>query len=575
MAFSLKRALLKARINKFKNKALNEYARIITQYDLRISLSEDIFQRASQDYGYVMAQRGFLGWLVNSITSGKILLFALGIVLSILNPFGLPMLIAITLGVVSAVSFVSSSINEAIIFSKSLSTLQEEHKKFALSLNNEAKEQRGRNDDILSSYLIYTPYEIFANGSVYKHGLAGLDSGFSPVIPADVNKGILGEGVKKDEISKYLANTKGSDLAGGSNFFNKVLNNPFPNAKGLEFKEQQNIIMNSYSARALKTTQGFSALIKSGFGIGVSDGNFINYAYERLKEKSMKPFMSNLCQLDFLHKNRAYNKGLMTYTRYLSLEDFKTPEYEKDESEQIDLEIYERTKQYLEDEKMPLSEKVLFYSSMLQMCFESVFLGQCYYLLRDNNNDSVLNPFYYITNFKVYLKPIYAFLGENDENLGFFATYPEKKTDSIDKDVFISMYPNYKSFKEAVLSFFVRKNSYFIFAKVDMPYKVVLNGKGLATGAIIDRKNAKIDLSTKKEGFIFQMKDYNKFTGYKNKEFISFLEDKSLLKLFDDFSKHGFLEYPKKEDKDYAKIERLLEEEYQGYLRALFEESSF
>lgn len=183
----------------------------------------------------------------------------------------------------------------------------------ALKALNRAKEQK----EIISDILIYQPYAMFANGSIYNDGLAGSES-YSPSIAYDPTKGILGT-YKKDPIDDFILNADSKLQAGGSGFITNVLNPPIPLAKfELPHQSQQEILMDNMKQANKRITQGFLKLNELHFNILGTGGN----VYNRIKKVQVDKYWRKMLSDDFLEKNKNYSLGLRANFNFLHKKHF-------------------------------------------------------------------------------------------------------------------------------------------------------------------------------------------------------------------------------------------------------------
>ncbi|MFQ6341363.1 hypothetical protein [Campylobacter sp. VTCC 70190] len=371
---SIKRELLRKRKNKYKKEAQNKWRPIIQKYDLRIENSGDFFTYPAEQYGWAKAEKGFFGFIVN-------LFFG--------NP--LQTIIGIATGFVGMIGHILVTINNSRSYEKALKAYQLQSGALATANIQKAKEQRGAQSEALSQAIVYSEYEIYANGSIYKNQFAGVNNNFSSQIAPDGAKGIYAE-FKESKIDNFTQNRSQVETAGNENFSESVLKPPFALAKANDEEENLKMTKEMFLARNLKAIEGFNLLVKLEYGINTYD-SFLQNAFDFIDEKVIKPFRVNLKQLDFLAKNKAYNKGILRDFDVLQESDFKEikgdkdaikenteqekqalEQWEKDfKNQNVDLSIYNK---YQIEEKRKAQEKIAKdYIDMIERLFAVVLNG--------------------------------------------------------------------------------------------------------------------------------------------------------------------------------------------------------
>lgn len=183
----------------------------------------------------------------------------------------------------------------------------------ALKAANSAKEQK----EMISDILIFQPYAMFANGSIYNDGLAGSES-YSPSIAYDPSKGILGT-YKKHPIDDFVLNRDSKIQAGGSGFITNILNPAIPLAKfELPHQSQQEILMDNMKQANKRITEGFLKLNELHFNILGTAGN----VYNRIKKVQVDKYWKKMLSDDFLQKNKNYSLGLRADFNFLHKKHF-------------------------------------------------------------------------------------------------------------------------------------------------------------------------------------------------------------------------------------------------------------
>ena len=597
MAFSLKKTLLAKRIKKFRNRALENWGRTIKEYDLRIDVNS-LYSEAN-DYGYVMAQRGLLGALVNIITNPvNIIILAAYIVVQFipgLNVAANSTLPAWFSSLVSAVditaniaSVVSTAYNQQKLLNAEIGAYGEIA---SSSLNESVQDARmaKAKSETLTNFLIYAPYEILPKGSVYNDNqLGGQNTNFRYSEPYDAMKGINGEFKPLDEAEEMSYNRYQKKDAGNINYANETLGGDVPLVKAISTNEYAMLVDEAYKARCIKSTSGFQKMLEQGYGLGVGDSNTFQRTWDRIDAATIKPFQSQKCQLDFLEKNRAYQKGLLRDFFTQELYHFKVPEVDIDmQSESVYETMYKDLKELFAT-NIPDDEKAMFYVDMLGQIFEAVFLSEeVFEVQRPGVYASGVTHIFYNEN-----SPYFGMgmgLGEDPATAPYNFFRSEKFSfDEMKENEFKKMFPTYQSFlsfaktcvsekvivKKYIESIHPSKIGYpikhetrenlevTIFkAKISITYyQVGGNNAG-------QRKRISINIDKSKKAF-----EHPKLFYLDDKEYLANLEDKTIIKFLKDSQENGFLEIPFKDETQKQEIEKLLQKHFDEYVRLLFEE---
>lgn len=294
----------------YRNKKMNTFNAINAKYELGITYDEfyPIAKKWAQDKA--KASGGFFSKLFSSGFKG---LFSLVVsVVSVIVTWGA----SLALNAASLAASLANIANTAYgIYAQSkLLNLSMRLSSLASSLeslkNLRASEQRSAQ---LTQSLIYNPYEIFANGAIYKQRGAGNRNKWSSSLPPDCNAGILGE-VRTDSFDEQLSNRAHIEKAGNSEFFNSQLNAPFPLSKGgISYAQIHDGIKNHFAIDQKRINEGFLELNKQDF-------NYIGTAqkiYNRVYDAQLVPHFIRLQNEDFLEKIKNYQKALCAEFDYL------------------------------------------------------------------------------------------------------------------------------------------------------------------------------------------------------------------------------------------------------------------
>ncbi|WP_281526943.1 hypothetical protein [Campylobacter avium] len=604
MAFSLKKTLLAKRIKKFRNRALENWGRTIKEYDLRIDVNS-LYSEAN-DYGYVMAQRGFLGALVNIITNPvNLLILAVYIVvqfipgLNVVANSTLPAWFSSLVSAVNITANIASVVSTAYNQQKLLNAEIGAYGEIASSSLNESVQDARRakaKSETLTNFLIYAPYEILPKGSVYNDKqLGGQNTNFRYSEPYDAMKGINGELKPLDEAEEMSYNRYQKKDAGNINYANETLGGDVPLVKAISTNEYAMLVDEAYKARCIKSTSGFQKMLEQGYGLGVGDANTFQYTWNRIDAATIKPFQSQKCQLDFLEKNKAYQKGLLRDFFTQELYHFKVPEVDIKNQEQSVYETMYKDLKELFATNIPDDEKAMFYVDMLGQVFEAVFLGEeVFSVERIGDMSSVAKYIFY--NHK--LSPSYNLLTASNYNnynntnyknsFNLFTTYLFS-FDNMKENDFKKMFPTYESFlsfakfcmgEKTIINNFAYvdigdkynlwDNKYLIVDNIEVDiFKIstreTTSTSGGNNGGVWTYWQHTIDKS--KPAF-----EHPKLIYLDDKEYLANLEDKTIIKFLKDSLEQGFLEIPVKDETQKQELDKLLQKHFDEYARLLFEE---
>lgn len=199
--------------------------------------------------------------------------------------------------------FIQAQANRIASMQSSLESLQEA--KFA--------------KDQLTHWLIYCPYEIFANGSIYKSQSAGSES-YSPSIPYDATKGILGK-YHTNRIDEKITNRGHYTQGGNEGYFSSVFSShEVPLSKfDLSLEARQDTLENNMKAANERITEGFNKLNELYFNIlGTAQR-----IYERVFKEQVEVFYGKMITNDFLDKIKNYQKAKRANFNFLLRKHFK------------------------------------------------------------------------------------------------------------------------------------------------------------------------------------------------------------------------------------------------------------
>lgn len=612
----LTKSLLKKRIKKFRNRALNNWAQTIKEYDLRVDVND--FYSEANDYGFVMAQRGLWGAIVSIITNPiNIIIAAVYIVSSFIpgvNVFSTASAaswIASLVGTTStaaiaaiqtgltvlnistmAISQASQVIHNQKLLNAHIGSYGEIGKASLLDSVESAEMQKAKSDT-LTNTLIYAPYEIYPKGAIYNDNqLGGQNTNFRYTEPYDAMKGINADFKPQNEAEEMSYNRYQKKDAGNISYMSETLKQDLPLASSLDNQRQGMIIDECYNARVIKTSKGFQKMLEQGYGMGVGDPDTFTNTWKKLDKATIKPFQSNKCQLDFLEKNRAYQKGLLRDFFTQELYHFKTPEIDKPyDDEEVYLTMYKDLKELLSLD-ITDDEKAMFYVDALSRVFEAVFLGEEVYTVNiAQNGASAVNYVFHNGN------PLFKRLSfSSNDGIGvrdFYSVYIHNffyatkiSFDEIKEKEFLSYIPNVSALISFVKSCVGKK------PKARVYYDAVDTGRVILGNPVTEPKrleNVEVDIfkATRNSGIIngsenaYVYANFNilskafenpKLFYLNGKEHLSELKDKSAIKFLQDCEKEGFLELTYKDEAHKETSLKLLEKYFKDYVVSLFEE---
>lgn len=611
----LKKSLLAKRIKKFRNRALNNWAQTIKEYDLRVDVNA--FYSEANDYGYVMAQRGLWGAIVSILTNPVNLIIAAVYIVSsfipgvnifstasaaswigsLIGTTSTAAIAAIQTGLTvlnistMAISQASQAINNQKLLNAHIGSYGEIGKASLIDSVESAEMQKAKSDT-LTNTLIYAPYEIYPKGAIYNDNqLGGQNTNFRYTEPYDAMKGINADFKPQNEAEEMSYNRYQKKDAGNIAYMSETLKQDVPLPSSLDNQRQGMIIDECYNARVIKTSKGFQKMLEQGYGMGVGDPNTFTNTWKMLDKATIKPFQSNKCQLDFLEKNRAYQKGLLRDFFTQELYHFITPEVKKPyDDEEVYLTMYKDLKELLSLD-ITDDEKAMFYVDALSRVFEAVFLGEEVYTVEiANEKRSMLNYAFYngnplLKSFTLGVNTYSDFYASQYSpciNNFFYAT--KISFDEIKEKELLSYIPNVSALISFVKSCVGKK------PKARVYYDVVKTGNPIFGTFPVKSKrleNVEVDIfkATKianihadgLDSYTYNVLDTKAFQNPKlfylnGKEHLSELKDESIIKFLQDCEKEGFLELTYKDEAHKEENLKLLEKYFKDYVVSLFEE---
>ncbi|MDO4674434.1 hypothetical protein [Campylobacter sp.] len=148
-------------------------------------------------------------------------------------------------------------------------------------------------------------YPAYANGAIFKRGAAGSQS-FAPSSAFDVTKGLSGQ-IKTESIDEMLTG-RGHFTAAGNAGYMQGVGEGYIDAEsgGLDADELKESLFHQAAQKHERILRGFVELAAAGFDFcGTANEHF-----QRVVEEVVCPSLRQICTLDFLEKNKNYNKAL-------------------------------------------------------------------------------------------------------------------------------------------------------------------------------------------------------------------------------------------------------------------------
>lgn len=353
----------KKRDNYYREK-LRQYEQISRDYELGLKWEE--YQPIAWAYADQKAQSE-KGWF-ESIFSGNIfeallniVVVAVGIVLSIVT-YGASSWISIAAiagGVASlAYSFYAMNLKDKLPFIQA-----QANRINSMQGSLETLEKAKFAKDQLTHWLIYCPYEIFADGNIYKAQSAGSES-YSPSIAYDTSKGILGE-YHINPIDEKLNNRGHYEQGGNEGYFAKVFSTQIPLSKfDLSLEARQDTLENNMKRANERIAEGFNKLNELYFNIlGTAQS-----IYERIFREQVEIFYGKMITNDFLEKTKNYQKAKRANFNFLLRKHFKGKKKTPQEILAQIEKLKDHYKNVQESDLYTLDEKALeYYGSILMI----------------------------------------------------------------------------------------------------------------------------------------------------------------------------------------------------------------
>lgn len=148
-------------------------------------------------------------------------------------------------------------------------------------------------------------YANYADGGVYKDGAPGSET-FKATQPYDVTKGLRND-FKISEIDEMINNRAHYTAAGNEGFIDAIFEGFILESNGgVDVREIQSALLQNAENNYERIYKGFVELVGKGFNIlNTADKHF-----QELINKDVKSFLSYINSLEFIEKNKNYNKAL-------------------------------------------------------------------------------------------------------------------------------------------------------------------------------------------------------------------------------------------------------------------------
>ncbi len=148
-------------------------------------------------------------------------------------------------------------------------------------------------------------YPAYANGALFKRGAAGSQS-FAPSSAFDVTKGLSGQ-IKTDWVDEMLTGRGHFSAAGNAGYMQGIgggyIDTQSGSIDGAELKES---LFHQAEREHERILRGFVDLAAAGFDFcGTANEHF-----QRVVDEVVIPYLRQICTLDFLEKNKNYNRAL-------------------------------------------------------------------------------------------------------------------------------------------------------------------------------------------------------------------------------------------------------------------------
>lgn len=148
-------------------------------------------------------------------------------------------------------------------------------------------------------------YPAYANGALFKRGAPGSQS-FAPSSAFDVTKGLSGD-IKTQSIDEMLTGRGHFSAAGNAGYMQGIGGGYIDTESGgLDEDELKESLFHQAAREYERILRGFVELAAAGFDFcGTANEHF-----QRVVEEVVWPSLRQICTLDFLEKNKNYNKAL-------------------------------------------------------------------------------------------------------------------------------------------------------------------------------------------------------------------------------------------------------------------------
>lgn len=296
-----------------RDKYLRIWKEIIDKYDLKIP--QEKYYHIAEALGH--AEGG--GWSLGSIFS---------IVVSIVSAAftGGASLTGVLSVITSVVSVVGTIYNHFV---------EEKIAKIQTAINaalsgaamKKAQNEQDKQGDRLTQYIVYTDYEIYANGGIYKRNNAGSES-FSPSLDYDTSKGIYAL-EKYNETDEQTQNRGHFTSSGNKGYMQNMLGVDFPLEEGGLSNDAVADSLENNANQALKRIYaGFNELLNKKFNYTGEAKAIMDWVIEQ----QVYPIYKKIINNDFLDKLRNYQRAKRADFDYLYMKLFLPKENQSEET---------------------------------------------------------------------------------------------------------------------------------------------------------------------------------------------------------------------------------------------------
>ncbi|WP_027305004.1 hypothetical protein [Campylobacter cuniculorum] len=357
---------------KVRDKYLRQWGGIIDKYELNIP--QDKYYHIATALGKAEG-KSWLQRFVEGVFSGNIFSI-LGAIASIVTGG--------VLGLLAGALTLAQNVYTAVIGEKSA--------KLATALNAvqshtsllKEKQEVYSTGDKITEYIVYTDYEIYANGSIYNKNNAGSQT-YSPSLVYDTSKGIYGK-VNFEEFDEQTQNRAHFTKAGNKGYFQQELGVSFALSEGGLTNEQvQDSLENNVRVNHRRIVSGFTELAAAKFNYTGE----LEAIYQWVIEQQIYPFWHKMVNNDFLDKLKNYQRAKRADFNYLFMSFFTKKNITEEEKKKKYKEVWKQTPEVKDYVKRFFADESLWWPAFCKWNDEFFNLNQNYYF----NNAQALKNF--------------------------------------------------------------------------------------------------------------------------------------------------------------------------------------